>query len=433
MLKRILAVFLCLGIAFLPAISSAGAGKKIPGTERVFLPPLPKPKAPNKIGTAQPELKLKVAPKPKLKAVLTTDTAWPELMLTTASKPKPKAVSTTEKAQPEIKPTVVPKPKAQLTTETAKPELKLTAAQKKKAKTAPVSASPATLPVAVTDSSGNTILGQGISNISSSGNTEVITQSAPRAIQDWSSFNISANGTVQFQQANSNWVAVNRIFDRNPTQIFGKIVAPGQIYLINQNGILFGRGSQVDVHTLIASTLDIDREAFTTTGALNFTAGDYQGTGNTNYLDASVINKGTLSTDSVGSVFLLAPYVENDGVIQTQFGQVGLAAAKAVDIYQNVSVRDWLIVDVTGQVYGDAVNGNNGHAVNNGQITANNGLIGMYGTGVDQNGVVSVETSLSSQSHDEDRTHGVERSVNRRRQHYKHTDICFIGEGVTNC
>ena len=118
-------------------------------------------------------------------------------------------------------------------------------------------------------------------------------------------------------------------------------------------------------------------------------------------MDASVINKGTLSTDSVGSVFLLAPYVENDGVIQTQFGQVGLAAAKAVDIYQNVSVRDWLIVDVTGQVYGDAVNGNNGHAVNNGQITANNGLIGMYGTGVDQNGVVSVETSLSSQSHDE--------------------------------
>ena len=144
----------------------------------------------------------------------------------------------------------------------------------------------------------------------------VITQNAPQAIQNWSSFNISANGTVQFQQQSPSWVALNRIFDQNPTQIFGKIIAPGQIYLINQNGILFERGSQVDVHTLIASSLDILDSVFMN-GALNFTARDYQGTGNTNYLTASVMNQGTISTDTLGSVFLLGPNVTNSGTIQT--------------------------------------------------------------------------------------------------------------------
>ena len=41
-------------------------------------------------------------------------------------------------------------------------------------------------------------------------------------------------------------------------------------------------------------------------GALNFTAQDYQQTGNTNYLNASVINQGKITTDTLGSVYLLA-------------------------------------------------------------------------------------------------------------------------------
>jgi filamentous hemagglutinin family protein len=324
MIKRALAVFLCLGITFLPAISNAGAGAKIPGFDRAFLPPLPKPKTPDKAGAARPELKLTVDPKPKHKSASVL-----------------------------------------------------------------ASSSPATLPVAVKDSSGNIILGPGISSISvnSNQNKMDVTQDAPRAIQNWSSFNISSNGWVQFEQPNSSSVALNRIFDLNPTQIFGKLTANGQIYLINQNGILFGRGSQVDVHTLIASTLNISDSDFMN-GALNFTAQDYQTTGNTKYLSAQVTNQGTISTDTLGSVFLLGPNVTNSGTITTQAGQIGLAAGTGINLFYDTTLgttRTALVVDVLQ---------NPGQTANNGQITANTGLIGMYGEDVIQNGAINAITAL---------------------------------------
>ena len=50
--------------------------------------------------------------------------------------------------------------------------------------------------------------------------------------------------------------AFNRIGGSTaPSQIFGKLTATngGEIYLINANGILFGKGAQVNTGSLIAS------------------------------------------------------------------------------------------------------------------------------------------------------------------------------------
>ncbi len=203
MMKRVLAVLLCLGIAFLPVMSQAGAGRKIPGFERSFLPPLPKPKLANGTRVNPPALTLTVAPK---------------------IKPAAASVAVTSLGSPPS----------------------------------------GTLPVALMDSSGQIVLGQGISSISvnSNQNKMVVTQNAPQAIQNWSSFNIGSNAEVDFSQKSSSWVVLNRIYDLNPSQIFGKIAAKGEVYLINQNGILFGQGSQVNVHTLIGSSLNISNSDF---------------------------------------------------------------------------------------------------------------------------------------------------------------------------
>ncbi len=67
-------------------------------------------------------------------------------------------------------------------------------------------------------------------------------------------FNQSAG---QRHRRHHNWIALNRVIDPSgvPSQILGQIKAEGSVYLINQNGIIFGGGSQVNVHTLIASSL----------------------------------------------------------------------------------------------------------------------------------------------------------------------------------
>ncbi len=92
-----------------------------------------------------------------------------------------------------------------------------------------------------------------------------INQNLPNAILNWTTFNIGKKTTLDINQSaggkdESKWIAFNMVNDpsANPTQILGSIQAGGQVYMINQNGIIFGGSSQVNVHTLVASSLPID-------------------------------------------------------------------------------------------------------------------------------------------------------------------------------
>src|SRR5215475_7739063 len=121
------------------------------------------------------------------------------------------------------------------------------------------SGSTATLPVpCVAGTCGATgrFVTAGQANATKVGSTLTVNQSSQNATLNWQSFNISADGTVKFIQPGSSSVALNRIFDGNPSQIFGALDANGRVYLINGNGIVFGAGAQVNVGSLVASTLD---------------------------------------------------------------------------------------------------------------------------------------------------------------------------------
>lgn len=97
----------------------------------------------------------------------------------------------------------------------------------------------------------------GAGNISQAGVTTTITQSSQNLSVNWQSFNIAAVETVNFVQPSAAAIAVNRILDPNGTQVLGRLNANGQAYLINPNGILFGRNAQVNVGGLVASTLQV--------------------------------------------------------------------------------------------------------------------------------------------------------------------------------
>lgn len=218
----------------------------------------------------------------------------------------------------------------------------------------------------------------------------VIHQGEPQAVIDWKSFNIGREAWTHFdQRGNTSWKALNRIYDRNPSLIFGRLTADGRVFLINQNGILFGPDSRVNVHSLTASTLDIRDEDFLG-GRLRFRAENYQEPGEPAPAGAFVANEGFIDTGKGGSVFLIGREVENAGRIASPVGQVGLAAGDEVEIGPDTSFnskRTALVVNVkrpAGEV-------SNRHS---GRIETDSGLAGMYGRIVNQEGIVRAVTAV---------------------------------------
>lgn len=65
-----------------------------------------------------------------------------------------------------------------------------------------------------------------------------------------------------FNQPSSSSIALNRVIGTKASDIQGRIDANGQVFLVNPNGVLFGRGAQVNVGGLVASTLDITDAEF---------------------------------------------------------------------------------------------------------------------------------------------------------------------------
>lgn len=234
---------------------------------------------------------------------------------------------------------------------------------------------------------------QGIRNMvsDSAANQLLINQNQPRAIIDWQSFNIGANAWVRFdQQKNKDWVALNRIFDANPSQIFGKLTADGKVYLVNRNGILFGPGSQVNVHSLVASSLRLDADDAVFLDASKGVNLRFRDDGSGGGAPGAVSNHGAIGTDQLGSVFLIGPLVENGGTIVTPEGQAGLAAGADVSLRPDGgfnSTRAALVVTVN-QDPGVARN------LENGRIIVDSGVAGMYGREVRQDGLIRAVTAI---------------------------------------
>ncbi len=156
--------------------------------------------------------------------------------------------------------------------------------------------------------------------IDQSGSRMDVHQGTSRAIVNWQSFDIGAAAHVNFNQPNASAIALNRVLSANPSSIFGKLTANGQVMLINPNGIVFGASARVDVGGIAASTLQMADSDFLA-GRFRFGRGDATG---------AVVNQGEIRAADGGYVALLAPEVRNEGVLQAHLGTVALAAGDAV-------------------------------------------------------------------------------------------------------
>jgi filamentous hemagglutinin family protein len=156
--------------------------------------------------------------------------------------------------------------------------------------------------------------------ISTSGTRTTIQQSTASAVINWQSFGIAAGESVHFQQPGAASVALNRVRGSDPSGIFGSLSANGKVFLVNPNGVLFGKGASVNVGGLVASTLDI--------GDADFMAGRYRFSGTSR---AAVRNEGSVQADG-GYVVLIGSEVVNNGSISARHGHVAMAAGEAVTL-----------------------------------------------------------------------------------------------------
>jgi len=162
--------------------------------------------------------------------------------------------------------------------------------------------------------------------ISSSGPNLDVFQASDRAVIDWRSFNIAVHEQTRFYQPSSSSIALNRVNDVNPSFIDGRLSGNGRVVIVNGSGIVFGAGARVDVNGLVATTADIETGSFMAGG------GAFNRPGRA---DARIVNDGAITVAEGGLAALLAPNVENRGVIAARLGRVHLASGDTatVDFY----------------------------------------------------------------------------------------------------
>ena len=180
---------------------------------------------------------------------------------------------------------------------------------------------------------GGTVVG-GAATIQGQGGPAVtVNQSSNSAIINWNTFNIGAKESVTFNQPSSSSVALNRVTGGlGPSQILGTLTANGRIFLINRDGILFGKGAVINTAGFLATTNDIKNEDFMA-GRMNFNIPGRP--------DASIVNRGRITATSGGFAALVAPGVRNSGTITAELGTVALASGNSftLDMYGDKLIR----------------------------------------------------------------------------------------------
>jgi len=174
--------------------------------------------------------------------------------------------------------------------------------------------------LALANPSGAQVVAGNVQIVSSVPATLDIQQSSSKAIINWDSFNIGAGETVNFIQPSLKSVTLNRVLGNDPSAIFGQLNATGTVMLVNPNGIVFGAGSRVDVGGLVATTSNVSDRDFLA-GRFNFNTPSPLATG-------GIVNAGQISIKDSGLAALVAPSVQNSGVIQARLGRIALAGAE---------------------------------------------------------------------------------------------------------
>ena len=217
---------------------------------------------------------------------------------------------------------------------------------------------------------------QGQASVAVSGNRMTVTNSA-NALLNWQSFSVGAGNAVRFEQPSAASQVLNRVVGNDPSNIFGSISSNGKVWLLNPNGVLFGRDARVNVAGLVTSTLNISNADWQAQ-RLSLSASNLPGANR-----AEVVNQGELRSAAGGRILLLggAGGVRNEGLVEAPGGQVVLAAGHSMDLIDSGLPN--LVVRVQAP---------QGQALNLGSLSAAGGLVDLSAAIVNQQGIVRADS-----------------------------------------
>jgi filamentous hemagglutinin family protein len=211
----------------------------------------------------------------------------------------------------------------------------------------------------------------GNASFNTTGNTLTVTNT-PGTIINWQGFSINSNEITHFAQQSASSAVLNRVITSNPSSILGTLSSNGRVFLVNPSGIVFGQGSTVDVAGMVATSLNLsDADFLAGRGNFALTPGAQ-----------AVSNAGNITAQSGGEIYLIAPNVDNTGIITAPNGDILLVAGNSVELVNNLDPN--LRVNITAPA---------GDATNVGQLVASAGSLGLFGTVVKNTGTVSADSA----------------------------------------
>ncbi|OXR49657.1 hypothetical protein PuT2_07710 [Pusillimonas sp. T2] len=165
----------------------------------------------------------------------------------------------------------------------------------------------------------------GAGSINQSGNALTVTQNTQNMAVTWDSFSVGAGHTVNFVQPSAQAAVLNRVMGADVSVIQGAINANGRVFLLNPNGVLFTSSAQVNVGSMVASTLNMSTQ--------DFMNGNYRFEGTSSN---AIVNQGNITAVGDGSgggtVALIAAKVTNLGTLAAAKGNVLIGAGQRVQL-----------------------------------------------------------------------------------------------------
>ena len=243
------------------------------------------------------------------------------------------------------------------------------------------------------------VVTSGSATISQNGTTTNINQSTQKATINWQKFSVASNETVNFNQPNVNSITLNRVIGNEKSIINGALNANGQVWILNSNGVLFGKNASINTAGLLATTAQLSDT--------DFNAGNYH----FKHASAnSVINEGTITISDAGSVILASNEVRNQGTIKAIKGKVHLVGSSEYTI--NLNGNSLVNLKVNKGVL-DALVENSGHIIaDGGEIYLTTNAVNELIKGVVNNtGIIEANSLDSLTSHVELFAHGGEVQV----------------------